>query len=201
MPASAASASSNSRWPAFRCSSGTMAIIMLFGRAAPAAAERRDDARRFQPPRQDAGRAVWPRERHLPDCACAKAPPIVGKHAAAIDLPTFPASSSWPSRTGRRRAAAPGTRSPRATTCSCAATPSRRPISPRRCTSPSATSAPRAGRGDAVQPPLRPCRSRRPAALGADRTDRVSRHGDGKRRPDRPCRAARGQQIVRCRRG
>ena len=66
MLASAASASSSSPLSACRCSPARWRSSSL-RKAAPARAQRRHHARRFQPPRQDAGRAIRPCERHLPD--------------------------------------------------------------------------------------------------------------------------------------
>ena len=59
-------------------------------KTAPARAQWRDHARRLQPPRQDAGRAIRPCQRHLPDARARKF--ALCRHARVCDRawPTYP---------------------------------------------------------------------------------------------------------------
>ena len=131
-------------------------------------------------------------ERPLPACGCAPPRRYVGQPAVGIDLAALSGDLQLvAAQDGDRR---PPLRRPDGRGRLPARSRRRRkrpPPSPPTCTSRSARRRAARGRGDAVQPQLRPGRGDDPAALGADRRDGLSRHGHRERRPrsSSPCSA------------
>ena len=144
-------------------------------KAAPARAQWRDHARRFQPPRQDAGRAIRPRQRNLPDARARKF--ALCRDAVICDRPRRLSRTAACRRSGGRNGQSAAQARDRRRRSPAAA---RRRRGGRAVRCRDAPRVPRGGgsrtrRGNAVQSQFGPRRSRDPAALGPHRPKRLSR--------------------------